>query len=200
MSGNGFGSSQVITIKYDAAQVATGVATNAKGSFTSSFRAPKSSGGDHAVTATDAAANSASTTFTMESTPPTTPTPLSPEPGSRIGFIGETTVTFDWSDITDPSGVSYILEISQEAAFSTILLRKEGLTQSQYALTDAEALDSGDYYWRMKAVDGAQNASDWTAAQVFHIGAMSLWLFVTIAVLAVVLIVVIVWRIKKVWG
>ena len=200
MSGNGFGSSQVITIKYNDEQVATGVATDTKGSFTTSFRAPESSGGSHTVTASDAADNSASAAFTMESTPPAIPAPLSPEPGSRIGFIGKTAVAFDWSDVTDPSGVSYILEISQEAAFSTILLRKEGLTQSQYALTDAEALDSGDYYWRVKAVDGAQNASDWTAAQVFHIGTMSLWLFVTIAVLAVALIVVIVWRIKQVWG
>ena len=65
------------------------------------------------------------------------------------------------------------------------------LPQSQYILTEDEALSKGDYYWRVKAIDGAENESDWTNVQLLKIGIMEWWQLVLaiiggIAVIAVI--------------
>lgn len=192
--GTGFGGSQVITISYDGSQVATSSTTDAKGSFTASFKIPKSQAGDHAVTVTDATASVASTSLSVESTPPPTPRLISPEAGSRIGFVGKTVITFDWSDVDDPSGIYYLLEISPNTDFSGAMIRKEGLTQSEYTITDDEALTKGEYFWRVKAIDGAENQSDWTNGQLFRVGVMEWWLL-TVIIIAGIAMLAIIWRI-----
>ena len=54
------------------------------------------------------------------------------------------------------------------------MLKKEGLTTSAYTLTDAEKLKStkkeAPYYWRLRAVDAASNASGWTTPGTFYVG------------------------------
>ena len=54
------------------------------------------------------------------------------------------------------------------------MLNKEGLTTSEYTLTEAEKLEStkkeAPYYWRLRAVDAASNASDWIGAGTFYVG------------------------------
>lgn len=194
VSGTAFGGNQAITISYDGNQVAAGSTTNAKGNFTASFKVPKSQAGDHIVTVTDATASVASSTFSVESTPPPTPQPLSPEAGSRIGFVGKTVITFDWSDVDDPSGICYLLEVSQSADFSGVMTHKEGLTQSQYTLTSDEALAKGEYYWRVKAIDGAENQGEWTNGQFFKVGVTEWWLLAVI-IIAGIGIIGIIWRI-----
>ena len=84
---------------------------------------------------------------------PPVPTLVSPTDGTTTD---DTTPTFDWSDVTDPSGVTYTLEIGT--------LTKTGLTTSTYTLTSGEALSDGNYSWRVRAVDGASNAGDWSDA------------------------------------
>ena len=194
VSGTAFGGNQALTISYDGNQVVAGSTTNAKGNFTASFKVPKSQAGDHTVTVTDATASVASSTFSVESTPPPTPQPLSPEAGSRIGFVGKTVITFDWSDVDDPSGICYLLEVSQSADFSGVMTHKEGLTQSQYTLTSDEALAKGEYYWRVKAIDGAENQGDWTNGQFFKVGVTEWWLLAVI-IIAGIGIIGIIWRI-----
>ena len=194
VSGTGFGGNQALTISYDGNQVVAGSTTNAKGDFTASFKVPKSQAGDHAVTATDAVASVASTSFSVESTPPPTPQPISPEAGSSIGFVGKTIITFDWSDVDDPSGIYYLLEVSHSADFSGVMAYKEGLTQSQYTLTSDEALAKGEYYWRVKAIDGAENQGEWTNGQLFKVGVMEWWLLAVI-IIAGIGIIGIIWRI-----
>ena len=194
VSGTAFGGNQAITISYDGNQVAAGSTTNAKGNFTASFKVPKSQAGDHTVTVTDATASVASSTFSVESTPPPTPQPISPEAGSRIGFVGKTVITFDWSDVDDPSGICYLLEVSQSADFSGVMTHKEGLTQSQYTLTSDEALAKGEYYWRVKAIDGAENQGEWTNGQFFKVGVTEWWLLAVI-IIAGIGIIGIIWRI-----
>ena len=194
VSGAAFGGNQALTISYDGNQVAAGSTTNAKGNFTASFKVPKSQAGDHTVTVTDAVASVASSTFSVESTPPPTPQPLSPEAGSRIGFVGKTVITFDWSDVDDPSGIWYLLEVSQSADFSGVMTHKEGLTQSQYTLTGDEALAKGEYYWRVKAIDGAENQGEWTNGQFFKVGVTEWWLLAVI-IIAGIGIIGIIWRI-----
>ena len=193
IAGTGFGGSQAITVSCDGSQVDTSSTTDAKGSFTASFRIPKIQAGDHTVTVTDTEASVASTSLSVESTPPPVPRPMSPEAGTRVGFVGETTVTFDWSDVDDPSGVSYLLEISHSTDFSGTLIRKEELTHSEYSLTEEEALSKGEYYWRVKAIDGAGNESDWTNGQFLRVGVMELWQLIVI-IIAGIVVLAIVWR------
>jgi len=83
---------------------------------------------------------------------PPAPTLLSPADGTTTD---DNTPTFDWSDVTDPSGVTYTLEIRGMAP-------KTGLTDSTYMLTSGEALSDGNYSWRVQAVDGANNVGDWS--------------------------------------
>ncbi len=191
--GTGFSANQIITISYDGAKVATGAATDTKGDFTTSFKIPKSKAGDHTVTVTDAKASVFSSNLSVESTPPPTSRLISPEAGTEFSSIGKTTVTFDWSDVEDPSGVYYVLEISPSAEFAGTVIRKEGLTASEYTLTKDEALAKGNYYWRVRAIDGAENQSDWTSGQLFKVGGVDWWLMLLIALVAIVVIIII-WR------
>ena len=198
VQGTGFSANQPITISYDGTKVSTGTATDSKGYFTAGFKIPKSTAGDHTVTVTDAKASVFSASLSVESTPPPTPRTISPEAGAELGStIGKTTVTFDWSDVEDPSGVYYVLEISPSANFAGTVIRKEGLTASGYTLTKDEALGKGDYYWRVKAEDSAENQSEWTNGQLFKVGGLDWWLLLLIIVVAIVVIVII-WRFASV--
>jgi len=191
--GNGFAANQIITISYDGAKISTGTATDAKGNFTTSFKIPKSKSGDRTVTVTDATASVFSANLNVESAPPPTPNPVSPEAGSEFGFLDKTPITFKWTEVEDPSGVYYILEISPSSNFAGTVIRKEGLTVSEYTLTDSEGLTQDNYYWRVKAVDGADNQSEWTNGQLFKVGGLNWWLILGIIVAAIVVIVII-WR------
>jgi hypothetical protein len=191
--GTGFAANQVITISYDGAKVASGAATDAKGVFTTSFKIPGSKAGDHTVTVTDPTAAVFSMNLSVESVPPPTPNLISPEAGSEFGFFGKIAVTFRWSAVEDPSGVYYVLEISPSSDFAGTVIRKEGLTGTEYMLANDEALTKGNYYWRVRAVDGADNEGDWTNGQLFKIGGFDWWLILVIAVVVIVVIVII-WR------
>jgi hypothetical protein len=191
--GTGFAANQIITISYDGAKVASNAATDAKGIFTTSFKIPKSKAGDHTITVTDPTAAVFSMKLSVESAPPPTPNLISPEAGSEFGFFGRTTVTFRWSTVEDPSGVYYVLEISPSPDFAGTIIRKEGLTGTEYTLTTDEAVTKGNYYWRVKAVDGADNQGDWTNGQLFKIGGIYWWMLL-IVVAAVIVVIVIIWR------
>ena len=79
----------------------------------------------------------------------------------------DNTPTFDWSDVTDPSGVTYWIQVNNENTFSSpILIDSSGLTASTY--TAPAALPYGTYYWRVKTTDGAGNDS-WSSVWSFFI-------------------------------
>jgi len=184
VNGTGFGTDKELTIKYDNVAVVTKLVTDAKGNFQTNFNAPKSLGGKHNVTAADVGGASASGIFTMETAPPSLPQIVSPKDGSRVGFFDRAAPTFEWIDVSDPSGVYYSLQISSQPDFVTTMLSKDDLVESQYTLTDAEALLRGKYYWRIKAVDGAGNDSGWTTPILVKIGLMPLWAFILVVVVA----------------
>jgi PGF-pre-PGF domain-containing protein len=94
-----------------------------------------------------------------DTVPPPTPSLVSPASGANIT---DNTPLFDWSDVSDPSGVTYDMSIARDAGFASIALQKTGLTASTYELTPAEALAAGAYYWRARAVDGAGNIGSWS--------------------------------------
>ncbi len=72
----------------------------------------------------------------MESEAPPMPMPLLPE----VATTTEAEAYFDWTDVTDPSGVSYALQIASDKDFTTIVLEKKGLTNSEYTITEEEKL------------------------------------------------------------
>jgi hypothetical protein len=172
VSGSGFSPSANMTITYDTTPVAPGTATDAVGKFSATFTVPKSTGGSHIITVSDGVNPAKTFTFTMESTPPQIPPPLLPYQGAKL----EAEDFFDWEDVTDPSGVTYSLQIAADANFTSIVLEKPGLTTSEYILIEAErelmksSTEEAPYYWRIRAIDGADNQSDWTGAGSFYIG------------------------------
>jgi hypothetical protein len=192
VTGHGFTPSEDVNIMYDGGTVET-AKTNDQGSFETSFLAPDSQHGEHQVAAGYAGENHASAIFTMESHAPATPTLTSPSSGGRVGLIGKAAPKFEWSAVSDESGVHYRLQIATSAnvttaGFADPIVSITGLVETSYALNTTEALPSGNYYWIVQAVDGAQNESPWTEPRSFRIGLLPLWAFILVIVAIAVLI------------
>jgi len=131
VSGSGFVAGGTVTVSYDGTQVAT-AAADTNGAFSETFAVPQSMYGEHAIIATDGT-NTRQFTFTVESTPPPIPKPLKPE----MNVPAEALAYFDWEDVTDDSlPVTYTLQIASDKDFSSLVLEKEGLTESEYTLID----------------------------------------------------------------
>lgn len=167
-TGSGWGSSKPVTVKYDSDQIASST-TDANGTFNAVFKAPKSKGGNHLVTVSDGT-TTATFTFAMDSTPPPVPTLILPPDTTR----GDKVPTLSWSEVKDPSGVTYVLQFSKDATFGVLLWQKDGLTTTSYTFTEAETLKPASkkapYYWRVKAIDGAANESEWSTPFNFFTG------------------------------
>jgi hypothetical protein len=200
VTGRGFPAYEDIVILYDDSQVAI-AETDEQGAFEISFIVPESRHGEHEVRATDSTNNtagldiSASATFTMESTPPPIPEQISPVDSSRLGLVSAVTPTFEWSEVSDESGVAYYsLQVATSADFDTssIIVSVTGLTGTSYTLQETEALSIGTYYWIVQAVDGAENESDWSANHSFRVGLLPRWGFIAAIAGAVVLLIVII--------
>jgi hypothetical protein len=194
ITGRGFATNKNVVIKYDANQKAT-ASTNTKGSFSGvNFSVPESKYGGHQVTAEDVAQNEATVIFIMESYPPDTPELISPPDGGRAGFIGKVRPTFEWSEVSDDSGVYYRLQIATSenvtatGEFADPLVSTNASVGTNYTLEETDALPYGTYYWIVQAVDGAENESGWTAVYSFRAGLLPLWGFIVIIVAIVVLI------------
>ena len=163
------------------------------GNFSAKFSVPPSVAGSHAVTATDGTSTITSA-FIMESQSPPVPVLLSP----KVASTAEAEAYFDWEDVTDPSGVSYTLQVASDANFTTLVLEREGLQHSEYTVAKGEELESTGkkaYYWRVKAVDGASNESEWSPAGLFYVGfsptSMPGWVWYIFYGLGVLLLVIV---------
>ena len=174
ISGTGYGASKAIIVTYDSSPVTltTAGATDANGTFSVSFKAPVSKGGNHTVTVSDGT-TTATFTFAMDSTPPPVPALSLPLASTKLAKIP----TLSWTAVTDPNGVTYNLQISKDVSFNTLILQKTGLTTPAYTLNTQNpqeklksASKSAPYYWRVQAIDGASNASAWTTPQTFLVG------------------------------
>ena len=192
VTGSGFPLNQDVVIKYEGSQQAT-TSTNSSGSFAVVFPVPESQHGEGMVTAEDNVGNDAAAIFTLESQPPDTPELNSPADGSRLGFIWNVRPTFNWSAVTDESGVYYSLQIARSpnvtaGGFADPVVSVAGIATTNYTLNRTQALSVGTYYWIVQAVDRAGNAGNWTATYSFKAGALPLWAFILIIVVAVAVI------------
>jgi len=113
----------------------------------------------------------------------------------------ERPVTFEWKDVTDPSGVTYTIQVARDKSFDDMVIQKQGLAEPQYTMPqiEDEMLESpkkaANYWWRVKAVDGAGNESRWSSIRSFNIGSVSVmgdWLkYLLIGLGGLVLLVII---------
>ena len=93
-----------------------------------------------------------------DSESPTTPSIIS-------DVVSGSSVSLVWTDSTDDSGIKeYVVEYSSNANFSDAFSYTSNL--SSFELGD---LPLGTYYWRVKAVDTANNPSGWSTSQSFNI-------------------------------
>ncbi|MFC1864292.1 beta strand repeat-containing protein [Chloroflexota bacterium] len=171
VSGTGF--SDTVSVRYDDSAVATAT-VGANGAFSAVFTVPASIHGTHIVSVNDAT-NRLKSTFTMESSQPLVPALLQPQAGARQ----DTQPTLTWTPVTDPSGVIYTMQIATDASFTNLVLEKDVLTETQYKLVSAERLPivskNTPYYWRVKALDLAQNESNWSTPSSFYVSLLAPW-------------------------
>jgi len=173
ITGLGFASNSEVAIKYDDIPIPSSPTTDLNGSFSHIFTVPEGSKDNHVITATDKAGNAATYGLPLEGEPP--PAPSTITPGStqqRFGMFGAQLITFTWTDVFDPSGVTYILEMDDNLSFFPLEpgMRKTGLTKPTCTIK----LAPGTYYWRVKSVDGAGNESDWALSPYpFKVGLFS---------------------------
>ena len=172
LTGAGFEADGTITIKYDDEEVIT-VTAESSGIFAAVFEVPASKSGDHTITITDGT-NTEKLIFNVESEPPPAPAPLLPEMGVKV----KPPISFDWKGVTaDSPPVTYTLQIATDSDFSvdSMVLEKEELTESEYTVTEAETVElvsqEALYYWRVRAVDAADNEGAWTGAGQFYVSA-----------------------------
>ncbi len=199
VAGTGFTAGQRVTIIYGTVTVLSNVTADSQGNFSGSFKASGGNSGDIKVVATDTAGVTTFTAFAMETAAPSVPQIKSPKAKSTVGFIGDTKIMFDWSDVSDPSGVSYDLEVSTQADFPGTIIKHANLTESQYESTDEEMLPHGEYYWRVRAIDGAGNASQWSASSMVKAGIMLTTTFIIVIVILVLVIIVVLLRVRQVF-
>ena len=172
ITATGFKANSTITVTFESTPVTVATVTSdASGSFTATFKVPAATAGSHTIHATDGTTTK-DFSFFMDSTAPAAPTLSTP----ADKFRPSQPVAFGWNAVTDPSSVTYTLQISQDPAFGagTLILEKTGLTNASYTMTELEKLKSANsknpYYWRVRATDLAGNVGDWSTASTFVIG------------------------------
>lgn len=170
LSGEGYTPGAALVITFDGAQLGQ-AAVGTDGKYAVAVEIPAAKAGNHVISVTDGT-NTSQLPFFMESQAPNPPQPL--QPAMDIKAKPET--FFDWEDVTDESGVTYQLQIATDTNFtqSSIVLDKKDLTVSEYTVPTAERLlnvkQEAPYYWRLRALDGAGNASPWTGTGSFYVG------------------------------
>jgi len=110
--------------------------------------------------ASDGAENATSDvwSFTVDTSAPT-PTLISPADGT---ITNDNTPTFEWTSVSDPSGVTYQIQIDDNSDFSSPVYSFFDIFTVIHTLPDENALALGTYYWHVRAVDGVGNVGDWS--------------------------------------
>ena len=167
MNGTGFRIGNALAATYDTTNL-SGSTVGQDGSFSYTFRIPKSVAGPHNINITDGV-NNRSAGFSMESTPPPAPGLVAPSEGTRFTKDAR----FLWEGVNDPSGVTYTIEIADDSRFTQPVISQANLAQPYLDVPDAAKTlpgKSDGYYWRVKATDGASNVGAWSVVGSFYKG------------------------------
>ena len=95
----------------------------------------------------------------LSNTAPTTPTLIAPAAGAETA---DNTPLFNWTTSTDADGdsLTYTIQIDNESGFSSpYMYENTSITNSNLTLADADALDDGLFYWRVRAYDSYEYGS-----------------------------------------
>ena len=186
VSGYGFAPSTEVSIKYDQQVVTSSPTSDKSGSFVYNFTVPEVPTTTHTITATDKAGNTATFEPTVESSPPSTPTPITPT-SDRFGIMGGQQVTFTWMPAKDDSGtVLYTLEVADNLNFFPLApgMRKTGLTEATATMN----LEPGTYYWRIQANDPSGNKSKWALSPyAFQVGLINIWIVIAASLVLLII-------------
>ena len=199
--GTDFKPNSAITITQTSTATVFSTVSENDGSYSYTFKISGSKPGENIITVTDGV-NHLQVTFFMESVVPATPELLLP----AMNTESERPVTFEWKDVTDPSGVTYTLQVARDKSFDDMVIKKQELAETQYTMPqiEDEMLESpnkaANYWWRVKAVDGAGNESRWSSIRSFNIGSVSVmgdWLKYLLIGLGVLVLLVIVFFVGR---
>ncbi|MBN1374721.1 MAG: hypothetical protein JXA01_01060 [Dehalococcoidia bacterium] len=189
VTGTGFSPQQRLSLEYGGDRLNITDLTDSSGNFFLSFGAPRGKHGPINIVVSDSGGAIASDVFSMEIIPPPVPKLISPANNMRIGFVGSSPVTFLWGSVADPSGIYYTLEISETPGFNKTIFKIDNLTTTQYSIGQDQALPYGEYYWRVRAIDGANNIGDWSDTSLLKVSYMSLEAFLILVLVLIIIIV-----------
>ena len=110
---------------------------------------------------------------TGDRTPPPAPQLKGPVVGTQM-TAHVLSATFDWTDVQDESGIrAYQLQISPNAEFSftrdNLVKWWEPWTPTSIEVKDFSISQTGDYWWRVRALDGAGNLGPWSSVWTFTV-------------------------------
>jgi hypothetical protein len=192
ITGHGFADDSKVSIQYGNSDLTNSPLTDESGNFTYNFYLPESSQNAYSIVARDTEGNSATLTLSIggkkqqqPDPPPEAPTePVKPKAkplwkphaispnGGIFGVVGTSSVSFRWQQVTNAKNVTYTIEVADNTGFVHIKpdMQKSGLHQSGCTLN----VEPGRYYWRVKAIDGSGNESEWAYAPAsFQVGIIS---------------------------
>jgi len=171
VEGTGFKANSPVSVTFDGGSAAATGTTNAQGGFSIMLKIPPMSSGAHKMKVGDGVTER-EFTFYMEDDAPQTPALSKPLAASKP----KQPVSFAWSDVSDPSGVTYEFQLSQDSTFTDLIYSEQGIAGTTLTLPADQPLPSAGgktpYLWRVRAVDGAGNASAWSTPHTFSIGFM----------------------------
>ncbi|MEL7562525.1 IPT/TIG domain-containing protein [Dehalogenimonas sp. 4OHTPN] len=189
-AGTGFMPNSTVTIRLGNTPMGSVVA-NATGTFSIKFKIDAIPAGAYVIFISDGTTTK-QFDYIMEGNAPAAPTLVTPARDAKA----EQPVVFDWNDVSDPSGVTYTLEVALDSSFTKLALKKDGLTSSKYTMTEAEKLETvpkkAPYYWRVIARDGAGNVGAAGSAFTFTVGFsledIPMWAWITGGFFVVVIV------------
>ena len=113
---------------------------------------------------------SAFATFIVDLNPPAAPSLLAPAPNARIS---NNTPTFDWSIVTDTSGITYRIQVDDDSGFNSPEIDESGLATSIFSVgvtrPSPTILADGTYFWQVQALDGANRVSSFSSTFIVTI-------------------------------
>jgi hypothetical protein len=101
----------------------------------------------------------------IDTEPPEAPDLIAPENGEKIL---DNTPTLEWNAVSDPSGVTYRIQIDDSEDFSSPVYDVDGLTETTFTVPDELELFV-KYYWHVRAIDGMNNVGNWSEGWNFAV-------------------------------
>lgn len=113
------------------------------------------------VCATDNAGNTGDNSVTrwvrVDTQPPSPPSLALPNDNDNVGTV---LPTFEWTNVTDNTGVTYTLQIDNNPYFSSLTYDKSGISDNTHQ--SENALPNDNYWWHVRGVDGVSNEGNWS--------------------------------------